>query len=474
MNEVLPQLGLVGVLVLLNAAFAGTEMALVALREGQLQRLEKRSRTGAVLGRLARDPNRYLATIQIGITLAGFLASAVAAVSLAQPLEEPLSFLGAYAEPGAVVVVTLVLAFLTLVFGELVPKRIAMQRAERWALMAARPLASMSALTRPMVWLLSKATDIAVRLLGGDPGQTTEDVSEEELRGMVATQVAFTPQQRLIIDGAFEIAERTLHEVFRPRTDVFVLDSDQPSGEALPVLAESGHSRAPVAVGANLDEVVGVVHLRDLLGGGDRPVREVAVEVFGLPESAGVLDALREMQAKRIQLAVVFDEHGAAAGIVTIEDLVEELVGEIYDETDRDVLHVERRDDGTVVFPGQFPVHDLVDVGIDGIPSGPYATVAGLILDRLGRIPTAAGDVVTVDAWTFEVLAVRRHAITLVAARPARPGAPAGSEPPDHLLLPAPAAGLGPLPSGGEERARPGAGRDHPDGAGVMQARPPD
>ncbi len=424
MNDVLPQLGLVAILVLLNAAFAGTELALISLREGQLHRLEKRSATGAALARLARDPNRFLATIQIGITLAGFLASATAAVSLAQPLEEPLSFLGEAAEPASVVLVTLVLAYLTLVFGELVPKRVAMQRAERWGLVAARPLAAMAAVTRPAVWGLSKSTDVVVRFLGGDPAQRTGDVTGEELRDLVATQIAFTPQQRLIIDGAFEIAERTLHEVFRPRPDVFVLDADQPAAEALRELAASGHSRAPVAVGGKLDEVVGIVHLRDLLDAGDRPAQEVATEVFGLPESAGVLDALRELQTNRVQLAVVFDEHGAAAGIVTMEDLVEELVGEIYDETDRDVVGVEHREDGSVVLPGQFPVHDLPDVGIDDIPAGPYATVAGLILDRLGRIPDGPGDEVTVNGWTFEVLALARHAITRVAARPVPEPAP--------------------------------------------------
>ncbi|MFP5372624.1 MAG: CNNM domain-containing protein, partial [Actinomycetes bacterium] len=140
MDGVLPQVGLVALLVLLNAGFAGTELALVSLREGQLQRLEQRSATGAVLAGLAREPNRFLATIQVGITLAGFLASAAAAVSLAEPLEEPLSFLGRGAEPAAVIVVTLVLAYVTLVFGELAPKRVAMQRAERWGLLAARPL----------------------------------------------------------------------------------------------------------------------------------------------------------------------------------------------------------------------------------------------------------------------------------------------------------------------------------------------
>ena len=163
MNDLLPQLGLVAVLVAVNAAFAGTEMALVSLREGQLQRLEEDSNAGRVLAGLAREPNRFLATIQVGITLAGLLASAAAAVSIAVPLEEPLSFLGGWAEPVAVTLVTLVLAYVTLVFGELAPKRLAMQRAERWGLVAARPLAAMAVVTRPVVWLLSRSKGRATR-----------------------------------------------------------------------------------------------------------------------------------------------------------------------------------------------------------------------------------------------------------------------------------------------------------------------
>jgi len=417
-NDVLPQLALVGVLVLLNAAFAGTELALVSLRDGQLQQLEKRSPSGAVLARLARDPNRFLATIQIGITLAGLLASAAAAVSLAEPLQERLGFLGGLAEPAAIFLVTVVLAYVTLVFGELAPKRVAMQRAERWGLFAARPLAAMATLTRPAVWLLSRSTDLVVRVLGGDPSRQREDVTEGEIRDMVAAQHSFTPKQRLIIDGAFEISERTVHEVLRPRPDVFVIDAAQPCREALPALVASGFSRAPVAPDANLDDVAGVVHLRDLFGGGDRPVGDVVADLPAFPESAGVLDVLHELQVRRVQLALVVDEHGSASGIVTMEDLVEELVGEIYDESDRDVAAVQHAADGTMTVSGRFPIHDLPDLGVHDIPEGQYATVAGLVLDRLGRLPDSPGDCVEVAGREFEVLGVERRTITAVRISP--------------------------------------------------------
>lgn len=413
MSDLYPQIALVVILIALNAAFAGTELALVSLREGQLQRLENRSATGAVLARLARAPNQFLATIQIGITLAGFLASAAAAVSLAEPLEAPLGFLGGAARPASIIVVTLLLSYLTLVFGELAPKRIAMQRAEKWGLAMARPLSFLATATRPIVWLLSHSTDLVVRLAGADPTLQREEVTEQELRDMVAAQETFTPQQRLIIDGAFEIAERTLGEILLPRGDVFVLDAATSTGDALDLLAASGHTRAPVAQGLSLDEVVGVVHLRQLLDRGPDPVGDLAVDAPVFPDAARVLTVMRELQVRRAQMAIVVNERGGAAGIVTMEDLVEELVGEIYDETDPDHATVHHEPDGTIVLPGRYPFHDLDDLGIE-LPDGNYATVAGFVLDRLNRIP-AVGETVDVTGYTVEVRAVVRHTITQVA-----------------------------------------------------------
>jgi putative hemolysin len=413
MSELWFQIGLIVVLVVINAAFAGTELAMVSLREGQLQRLERRSGTGALLARQARQPNQFLATIQIGITLAGFLASAAAAVSLAEPLEEPLSFLGGAARPSSIIVITLLLSYVTLVFGELAPKRVAMQKAERWGLVMARPLAFLSKLTRPVVWLLSHSTDVAVRLMGGDPKVQREEVTEEELRDMVAVQATFTPEQRQIIDGAFEIAERSLDEILVPRRDVFVIDASTSCRDALAQLAASGHSRAPVADGGSLDQVTGAVHLRQLLGADDTPVSTVAMEIPMFPESARALTTLREMQTSRVQMALVVDEHGGAAGIVTVEDLVEELVGEIYDETDPDLAAVVHEPDGTIVLPGRFPIHDLPDIGVE-LPEGDYATVAGLVLELLGRIPVA-GDHATIDGWRLEVRAMRGRAVTEIS-----------------------------------------------------------
>ncbi|HEX2159079.1 MAG TPA: hemolysin family protein [Actinomycetes bacterium] len=417
-----PEVGLVLLLVVINAAFAGSEVALISLREGQLRRLEQEGEQGRLVARLARDPNQFLSTIQIGITLAGFLASAAAAVSLAQPLLPLLDFLGRAAEPVAVLLITVVLTYLTLVVGELAPKRIALQRPERWARRAARPLAVVSTLTRPAVWLLSRSTDLLVRLAGADPRQQREEVTEEEVRDMIVTGGVFRPEQRRLLSEAIEIGERRLSDVLVPRRDVVAIPAEATVQEAIQTLLQSTHGRAPVYRG-DLDEVLGLVTLQDLVGA-EGVVADCVRPVLALPESLGVLEALRRLQAARGQLAIVINEYGGTEGIITVEDLLEELVGEIYDEFDPDFRHVQYRPDGSVVVPGAFPVHDLPDLGIS-LPEGDYATVAGLILERLGRIP-AEGDTVEVDRWRLEVLAMDRNAITRVRLLPlgdeTRPG----------------------------------------------------
>jgi putative hemolysin len=402
------EIGLVLLLVMVNAAFAGSEVALISLREGQLRRLEHEGEQGRRVARLARDPNRFLSTIQIGITLAGFLASAAAAVSLARPLVPLLDVLGRAAQPAAVVMVTLVLTYLTLVVGELAPKRIALQTPERWARRAARPLAVVSTMTRPAVWVLSSSTDLLVRLAGADPGRQREEVTEEEVRDMIVTGGVFRPEQRRILADAIEVGTRRLSDVLVPRRDVVAIPADASVQAAIGLLVGTTHGRAPVCRG-DLDQVVGLVTLQDLVGA-EGPVADRVRPALALPESMGVLDALRRLQAEREQLAIVINEYGGTEGIVTVEDLLEELVGEIYDEFDPDSHSIRRQPDGSLVLPGSFPVHDLPDLGLS-LPEGDYATIAGLVLDRMGRIP-GTGETVEVGGWRLEVLDVDRRAIT--------------------------------------------------------------
>jgi putative hemolysin len=408
------QLTLVVVLLLINGVLAGSEIALISLREAQIKRLEAGSTTGRRLAELARDPNRYLATIQIGITLSGFLASATAAVALAEPLIPYLGFAGDAARLLAIVLVTLVLSFVTLVVGELAPKRLALQRAESWSMFVARPLHWASVISRPLVWLLSRSTDFVVRLLGGEPEQTREEVEVEELRELLIAHHGLSEDHQEVLAGAFEVAERTVRQVLVPRSEVVVIDADDEIAEALTLLLDEGHSRAPVAPQKDLDETLGIAHLRDLLAADPAgKVSTLATEPVQLPETIPVLVGLRRLQEERQQMALVVDEYGGVEGIVTVEDLVEELVGEIYDETDADLISVRHREDGSFVVPGSFPAHDLPDLGVD-VPKGDHTTVAGLVLAELARLPKEPGDVVIVGGWRFRVTGVTDRRITYV------------------------------------------------------------
>jgi putative hemolysin len=406
-------LAIVAACLLVNALLAGSEIAFVSLRDTQLSRIEQRGERGRVLAGLARDPTRFLTTIQLGITLAGLLASASVAQEAADRLEGPLGFLGAAARPVAFALVLLVLTFLTMVVGELAPKRLAMQRAEGWGLLAARPIAALDAIARPVVWLVGKSVDVVVRVLGGNPQARSEDVTEEEVRDLIATSVE-DEEQRTILSGAFEAAERTLREIVVPRSHVVALPVDAPTTQARAELVGAGHSRAPVFEG-DLDDVRGVVHLIDLVDE-EGPVAAHMRPATVIPEAVSVLDALRRLRTDRQQMAVVVNEHGATEGIVTVEDLLEEIVGDLYDEFDPDLGTVEQEEGGALVLPGDYPVHDLPDLGVS-LPEGPYATVAGWALARLGHIPQSH-ERVEADGWRVEVLEVEKRAIKRVRMCP--------------------------------------------------------
>jgi putative hemolysin len=264
------------------------------------------------------------------------------------------------------------------------------------------------------VWLLGASTDFLVKLLGGDPMARQEEVTEEEVRDIIATQIDVTPEQREILAGAFEVAERVLREVVVPRGQVSAIEAETPVVTAVETLVRSGHSRAPVYAG-DMDDVLGVVHLRDLLDADGTAADHVRTMTV-LPETVGVLDGLRRLRAERQRMALVVNEHGGTEGIVTIEDLLEEIVGDLYDEFDPDLESVERDDEGGLVLPGDYPLHDLPDVGIE-LPEGPYATVAGYVLSRLGAI-AEGGEVVEADGYRVEVLGTEGRAIKKVRIVP--------------------------------------------------------
>lgn len=363
MEGYLAQIGLVVLLVVINAALAGTEIALVTLRAGQIARLEGGGPGGRAVARLARDPNRFLATIQIGITLSGFLASATAAVTLAQPLVEPLGFLGEAAGPVAVVLVTVVLTFFTLVFGELAPKRIAMQRSEAWAVLAARPLDLLGTLSRPAVWLLGISTDLVVRVLGGDPGaRGSDEASEEELREMVSGHRGMTPTQRTIINGALELSSggsgtswcRAGRSTRSPRR--------RPPGRRRASSPSAAIAAPRWSRATNWTTwwawCTGATCCSTTTSGGGGPAADAA------PRHPG--GARRVPADDRRAPAAGGGHRGDRRGGRHRQPggLLEEIVGEIYDETDSDVRGATRLEDGSIRLPGTFPVHDLADVGV--------------------------------------------------------------------------------------------------------------
>ena len=419
MSSVWLQLALISVLVALNALFAGAELALITLNRPQLERMRRAGGRAAIAARLAEDPTRFLATIQVGITFAGFLASAVAAVSLAKPLIPTFEdMLGeAAAEPIAVFLVTLALAFTTLVLGELAPKRIAMQRAEGWAEFASRPLWLLSQVGRPVVWLLSFATNVVVRLSGSDPNAGREAMSADEIRDVISSTSALGATQRRVISGALESSELTVRDVLVPRTDIVAIPMDSTVAEGIARLMEARHTRAPVYL-HDLDHVVGTVHILDLVDA-NGTVADHVREAPVFPEFVHVLDALRQMQTQRVQMAMVSDERGGIDGMVTIEDLVEEVVGDIFDEFDPKVAAVRHQPDGSLVLEGSFPLHDLNELGIELEIEGPFTTIGGLIMERLGRVP-AVGATLHEREWSLEVTEMRGVAVSSVRIFPSK------------------------------------------------------
>lgn len=392
-------IALVLLFVLLGGVFAGTEFALVSLRGTQIDQLERSGPRGRRVAGIARDPNRFLAAVQIGVTVAGFFSAAYGASTLAPDVAPALESLGlpeGAAATIALVGLTLVIAYLSLVLGELVPKRIALQRTAQVALAVGPPLDRFAVLMRPVIWLLSRSTDAVVRLLGGDPGLRSEEISEQELRDLVAAHPGLHEDERRILSDVFAASERSLGEVMRPRGDVVFLRADLPLAEAEERTRDLPYSRYPVT-GEDVDDVLGFVHVRDLARGagapsaGRRTVRDVARPVLDLPATGRLLPTLAEMQRTRTHLALVVDEYGGTDGIVTLEDLVEELVGDIRDEHDPlAAVHVA----GT--YDAGLTIEDFARLTGVELPDGPYETVAGYVLARLGRL-AEAGDAVVVD-----------------------------------------------------------------------------
>jgi putative hemolysin len=404
--------------VVVSGCFVAAEMALVSLRDSQARGLADQGHRGAVVAALNQDPNRFLATVQVGVTLAGFLSAAFGGATLADDLAPVLEGWGlpkGASEVVALLVITLLISFLALVLGELAPKRLALQRSEALALAVGPTIDRLARWSRPVIWLLSVSTNLVVRLLGGDPNVSRERITDEELRELVAAHETLSDEERRIVEDVFEAGDRQIREVMIPRTEVDFLDASTPVFKAVKMALDQPHSRYPVIRGSS-DDVIGFVHVRDLIAqemsGGSVRIGDIARDVLMLPSTRQVLAALADMRREGTHMAIVVDEYGGTDGIVTLEDLVEELVGDIRDEYDVDEIATTRRG-GEIEVDGLLNLDDFEDeTGLE-LPEGPYETVAGYVVAQLGHVP-GVGECADFNGHQLQVTAVDGRRITRV------------------------------------------------------------
>jgi len=423
MADLLWNIALVIAFVLIGGVFAATEMALVTLRESQINAIGQRGRRGAKVAALARNPNTFLSAVQIGVTVAGFASAAYGATSIAPSLAPVLEAWGL--APGlaltiATIVLTLVIAYLSLVLGELVPKRLAIQRSAQFAYAVAPALSGFATVMRPVIWLLSVSTNTLVRLLGGDPLKTGEEMTDEEVRDIVASHQGLPDDEKRILDDVLSLRGKHVSEVMRPRPELATLDEAASVGEVLAQVRELPFSRYPVS-DTSIDDITGFVHVRDVFEAAAddiaRPLKDIMRDIPYIPSTAGVLPTLTRMQARGHHIAVVVDEYGGTHGLVTLEDLVEEVVGEIFDEYDTDAFTVSSADNG---LDGRLNLQDFEEATGLALPRGSSDTIAGFVTEQLGRL-AVVGDAVEVPGATIHVAELDRHRIARVHVVPKPP-----------------------------------------------------
>lgn len=451
MGELATTFAIILVFTLIGGFFAASEVALVSLRESQVRRMAERDRRrGGRVRSLLDEPNRFLAAVQVGVTLAGFISAGFGAQRIAPIVSTWLVDLGVpegVADSSAFIGATLLIAYLSLVLGELVPKRLALARAEAVSLLVAGPIDLIATLFRPFIWLLSISTNLLVRVVGLDPDSNREAISGEELRGMVASHGELSDAERELIDDVFEAGDTELREVMVPRTEVAFLEASMPAFRAASLVSSMPHSRYPV-IGDSADDVLGFVHVRDILDPHmvDRSVRleDLAREVAFFPGTKPVIPALTEMRRTGHHLAVVVDEYGGTAGIVTLEDLVEELVGDIHDEYDFGHVEHGRRQRSGEPFEvdGLLNLEDFEEESGFALPDGPYETVAGWFVSGLGKLPEIGARLTEPGTGTaFEVLELDGRRIARLRVIPGARGVPEPSDAPPGPGTAPPASG---------------------------------
>ncbi|MEP7158512.1 MAG: hemolysin family protein [Chloroflexota bacterium] len=402
----------IAVLIFLNALFVAAEFALVRVRRTRIEQLVDEGNRGARrVERLMAQPGRFLATIQIGLTFVGFLAAAFAGVSVVDDLAVFLMpVLGANSQLIALLVVTTIISLLTILFGELVPKAIAYAHAERLAFLFAAPVDVLGRVLAPLVWALTSITQAITRLFGV-PDSQHERVTAEELMILVergSEQGVIEAEEQQMIGAVLELGEQRVHEVMVPRIDIVALPITATLDEMIETIVREGHSRIPI-YNESIDNVIGILYAKDLLpllkGGREPDLRRIVRAPVYVPESISVDDLLHQLQRQKVHIAIVLDEYGGTAGLVTIEDLIEQIVGEIQDEYDVEEPMFESLSDDEARVDGRAGIDDLAEhfgVEFDGEDKEQYDTVGGLIYHEVGGIPQV-GDTVEVNGLTLTV-----------------------------------------------------------------------
>jgi putative hemolysin len=414
--EVAKDIGLVLLLIGIGSLFVAAEIALITLRESQIKQIATRGKRGVKVESLTKNPNRFLAAAQVGVTVCGFLSAAVGAEKLGRyliPRFEELGWSTDLSSNVSLILLTLIIAYVSLVIGELVPKRLALYKAETISLYSAGTIDKIAKFLRPIIWLLSKSTDLIVRLFGISEKSKRSEVSEAEILDLVSGHSQLSEEERDLVEEVFNAGDLSVKEVMVPRTEVDFLDSGLSINEARELAVKLGHSRFPVIRGTS-DEVIGFIHVRDLinpsLDGSSDSILELVRNVLFLPGSKGVLPALTEMRAKRQHIAIVLDEYGGTDGIVTLENLVESFIGEIHDEYDLPtdsanggVTNEQSKTSGEISADGLISISDLAESSNIVVPEGPYETLSGFLMHYLGRIPKTQ-DIVRLNGIRFTVV----------------------------------------------------------------------
>jgi putative hemolysin len=405
-------------LILINGFFVGAEIAFVSVRRTRLDELaeagDRRAKRAQVL---MRDPGRFLAVIQVAITFLGALASAVAAVSIVTVVAEPLRGIALIADQAdtiALLLVTFVVSVVSLVLGELIPKGLALANPDRIALSVSGPITLFAKIVSPLVAVLVALTKLISKPFGIDPTRTPE-LSAAEIRLIVeqgSQQGVLEAEEEQMISAVMSLSDSKLHEVMVPRIDIVAIDQDATFDEAVTLVLTEGHSRTPLYK-ESVDHIVGILYAKDLLriiaAGGPRPrLRDIMRPALFVPESQAVDDLLNELQRRRVHMAIVLDEYGGTAGLVTIEDLLEEIVGEIQDEFDEEEPMKVIVRDGEAILDGRADIDEmgeLVDPALELEDDEEYDTVGGFVYHRIGRVPVV-GDTVAVDPFKITVIKV--------------------------------------------------------------------